>query len=428
MGVELPTTEFSDIPDELWLELESHAHDGAQGHAGQVQLLDEEGRFRSESKLAQSISTLSEDSLRGMYRDMAMIRRFDTEATALQRQGQLALWVPLRGQEAAQIGSGTATLAQDYVFPTYREHGVALTRGIDLADLLRLFRGISNGGWDPRITGFHLYTLVLAAQVPHAVGYAMGMQRDAARAAAQTATAQTAAAPGAGPSATADAGAPSAEPGAVVAYFGDGASSEGDVHESMVFAASFKAPVVFFCQNNQWAISVPSEVQSRIPLFNRAKGYGFPGVRVDGNDVLAVRAVTEWALERARSGKGPVLIEAYTYRQGAHTTADDPTKYRLSDEEQSWVAKDPLSRFEKYLRAEGIADDAFFAQVAAEGDAVAAKARADVLDFVAPSLEDSFRNVYAEPHPLIAEELAWHREYEAGFADENSGSAQEGGH
>ncbi|ASN53296.1 pyruvate dehydrogenase (acetyl-transferring) E1 component subunit alpha [Sinomonas sp. R1AF57] len=407
MGVELPTTEFSDIPDELWLELEAHAHDGAEGHHAMVQLLDEEGRFRGDSKLASTIRGLSADSLRGMYRDMAAVRRFDLEATALQRQGQLSLWVPVRGQEAAQIGSGRATQSQDYLFPTYREHGVALTRGVELGELLRLFRGISNGGWDPRQTGFHLYTLVLAAQVPHAVGYAMGMQRDAARAQAAG-------------SAPAD-----SERGAVVAYFGDGASSEGDVHESMVFAASFKAPVVFFCQNNQWAISVPAEVQSRVPLFNRAKGYGFPGVRVDGNDVLAVYAVTQWALERARSGKGPVLIEAFTYRLGAHTTADDPSKYRLTDEEKSWVAKDPLARFEKYLRDQGIADDAFFADVAAEGDALAAKARADVLSFAPPTMEDAFSHVYAEAHPLVAEELAWHRDYEAGFADPDGAAVAE---
>ncbi|GAB3272469.1 pyruvate dehydrogenase (acetyl-transferring) E1 component subunit alpha [Sinomonas notoginsengisoli] len=406
MGVELPTTEFSDIPDELWLELETHAHEGTEGHGEMIQLLDEEGRFRSDSKLAGLIGELGPDALLGMYRDMAMIRRFDAEATALQRQGQLALWVPLRGQEGAQIGSGSATRAQDYIFPSYREHGVALTRGVDLAELLRLFRGLSNGGWDPRATGFHLYTMVLAAQVPHAVGYAMGIQRDAARAAAKGAADGT------------SRGQAAVDPAAVVAYFGDGASSEGDIHESMVFAASFKAPIVFFCQNNQWAISVPAEVQSRVPLFNRAKGYGFPGVRVDGNDVLAVHAVTQWALARARNGKGPVLIEAFTYRLGAHTTADDPTKYRLSDEEKSWAAKDPVARFEKYLRAEGIADEAFFAQVAADGDALASQARHDILDFASPDMQEAFAHVYAEAHPLVAEELAWHREYQAGFADQ----------
>ncbi|WP_138444728.1 pyruvate dehydrogenase (acetyl-transferring) E1 component subunit alpha [Sinomonas susongensis] len=407
MAGELPTTEFDDIPEELLDELEALAQERTEGHVNMVQLLDEEGRFHHRSHFAERASAWNGDELRGLYRDMAMIRRFDAEATALQRQGQLSLWVPVRGQEAAQIGSGRATLPQDYIFPTYREHGVALTRGVELGELLRQFRGVSNGGWDPTETNFHLYTLVLAAQVPHAVGYAMALQRDASRAAG--------------------AGRPLPESAAVVAYFGDGASSEGDIHESMVFAASFKAPVVFFCQNNQWAISVPTQVQSRIPLHNRAKGYGFPGLRVDGNDVLAVRAVTEWALERARSGKGPVLIEAYTYRQGAHTTADDPTKYRLTAEEESWLAKDPVTRFEKFLRAEGHADDAFFAEVAAEGDALAAKSRKDVLAFEPPSLAEEMQNVYSERHPLVDEELAWHLQYEAGFADADA-NAVEGGH
>jgi pyruvate dehydrogenase E1 component alpha subunit len=407
MAGHLPTTEFDDIPDELLDELEALAHNRTEGHVQMVQLVDEQGRFHNGTHFSERARRLSRDELRGLYRDMAITRRFDVEATALQRQGQLALWPPGRGQEAAQIGSGRATRPEDYLFPTYREHGVALTRGVELGELLRLFRGVSNGGWDPTETNFHLYTLVLAAQVPHAVGYAMGIQRDAARAKA--------------------AGRDPGDSPAVVAYFGDGASSEGDIHESMVFAASFKAPVVFFCQNNQWAISVPTQVQSRIPLHNRAKGYGFPGLRVDGNDVLAVKAVTEWALDRARSGKGPVLIEAYTYRQGAHTTADDPTKYRLTEDEQAWLEKDPIARFEKFLRAEGHADDDFFAAVAAEGDALAAKSRKEVLAFEAPTLAEEMGNVYAERHPLVEEELAWHLQYEAGFADAEA-ETKEGGH
>jgi pyruvate dehydrogenase E1 component alpha subunit len=205
---------------------------------------------------------------------------------------------------------------------------------------------------------------------------------------------------------------------AVIAYFGDGASSEGDVHESMVFASSYNAPVVFFCQNNHWAISVPTNVQTRVPLSNRAKGYGFPGIRVDGNDVIAVHAVTEWALEHARQGKGPVLIEAFTYRVGAHTTADDPTKYRPSSEEDAWRAKDPLLRLEKYLRAEGLADDAFFAKVKADGDELAAYVRRTTQDLETPDIRSAFANTYAEAHPLVAEELAWFEEYSAGFAGE----------
>ncbi|MFD1212203.1 pyruvate dehydrogenase (acetyl-transferring) E1 component subunit alpha [Arthrobacter sp. GCM10027362] len=393
MGAEhLPTTEF-EIED---LGQSIGAPGGPAEDPTMVQLLDADGVLREDPTYSPLLADLDAGALRGLYRDMFIVRRFDVEATALQRQGQLALWPPLQGQEAAQIGSGRAFQPQDYVFPTYREHGVALARGLDLSNLLRQFRGISSGGWDPREHNFHLYTLVLAAQTLHAVGYAMGIQRDQADA-------------------------------VTIAYFGDGASSEGDVHESMVFAASNQAPVVFFCQNNQWAISVPSEVQSRIPLANRASGYGFPGIRVDGNDVLAVRAVTEWALRHARTGRGPVLIEAFTYRMSAHTTADDPTKYRLAAEEDSWKRKDPLRRMEKYLRAQGLADDAFFDDLKDEGDAFAKQIRAAVLAMEGPEFEASFNAVYADPHPLVAEELAWFKQYESGFADLDGGTEANAG-
>ena len=153
---------------------------------------------------------------------------------------------------------------------------------------------------------------------------------------------------------------------AVIAHFGDGASSQGDVNEAFIFAASYNAPVVFFCQNNQWAISEPIERQTRIPLYQRALGFGFPGVRVDGNDVLATYAVTQAALQRARDGQGPTFVEAYTYRMGAHTTTDDPTRYRLSDDVEHWKLKDPIARVEVYLKRNGLADDDFFEAVQAE--------------------------------------------------------------
>ena len=397
----LPSTEFDGTGMDDQLEAEAEAQLGAPAEP-MVQLLDPDGTLGSDPVFSKYAEKLDPDTLRGFYADMAKIRRFDVEATALQRQGQLALWVPLTGQEAAQIGSGRASQPQDYIFPTYREHGVALTRNVDLAELLRQFRGVSNGGWNPKDTNFHLYTLVLAAQTPHAVGYAMGIQRDQKLAAANAV-------------ASGEAGQAVEPNAAVMVYFGDGASSEGDVHESMVFAASYQAPVVFFCQNNHWAISVPSSVQTRIPLANRAKGYGFPGIRVDGNDVIAVHAVTEWALERAREGHGPVLIEAFTYRVGAHTTADDPTKYRESAEESLWRAKDPLARLEKYLRAQGLADDSFFEQVKADGDELAKYVRSTTHGLEVPDIRDAFASVYAEQHPLIAEELAWFEEYSAGF-------------
>lgn len=405
----LPSTEFdgTDVDDQLEAEAEAAL---GEPPVEMVQLLGPDGKLGTDAMFSEYADRLDAEKLRGFYADMAAIRRFDQEATALQRQGQLALWVPLTGQEAAQIGSGRASQPQDYIFPTYREHGVALTRNVDLAELLRQFRGISNGGWNPKDTNFHLYTLVLAAQTPHAVGYAMGIQRDQRLAEANGMAESGAAEPKA----------------AVMVYFGDGASSEGDVHESMVFASSYKAPVVFFCQNNHWAISVPTAVQTRVPLSNRAKGYGFPGIRVDGNDVIAVHAVTEWALEHARQGNGPVLIEAFTYRVGAHTTADDPTKYRASSEEAMWRAKDPLERLEKYLRSEDMADEAFFKQVAADGDELAAYIRKSTYDSDTPDIRTAFANTYVEAHPLVAEELAWFEEYTAGFAGEDT--AEGAGH
>jgi 2-oxoisovalerate dehydrogenase E1 component alpha subunit len=400
MGTHLPSTEFDGTAVDDQREADAEAVMG-EPPAQMVQLLAPDGTLGFDPVYTEYAKKLTPEALRGLYADMAAIRRFDVEATALQRQGQLALWVPLTGQEAAQIGSGRASQPQDYIFPTYREHGVALTRNVDLAELLRQFRGVSNGGWNPKDTNFHLYTLVLAAQTLHAVGYAMGIQRDQKLAASNAAATESS----------------NAEPdAAVIAYFGDGASSEGDVHESMVFASSYNAPVVFFCQNNHWAISVPTNVQTRVPLSNRAKGYGFPGIRVDGNDVIAVHAVTEWALEYARQGKGPVLVEAFTYRVGAHTTADDPTKYRQSAEEDAWRAKDPLARLEKYLRTEGLADDAFFAKVKADGDELAAYVRRTTHDLETPDIRSAFANTYVEAHPLVAEELAWFEEYTAGFA------------
>ncbi len=337
-----------------------------------------------------------------MYRLMATERRVDQEGTSLQRQGQLALWVPAVGQEGAQAGALTALREDDWIFPTYREHLFALGRGVTPGQLLALFRGVAHAGWAAEDHRMQPYTLVLAAQALHATGYAWGISRDQAGW---------------------DAERRRAEGQVVLACYGDGASSEGDIHESMVFAASYDLPVVFFCQNNQWAISVPAATQTRVPLARRAAGYGFEGVTVDGNDPLAMHAVTAWAAEQARTGAGPVLIEAHTFRGGAHTTADDPTKYRTRAEEEAWAAVDPLARLEAHLRATGAAGpdpDRFFADVATEGEELARRTREAVLtmtgDAVAP-LDTVFETVYAEAHPLVAEELAWHRQWQAGFAD-----------
>ncbi len=352
-----------------------------------VQLLTPEGVLRSHPDHA---LTLTEQQWRDRYEDLVMVRRLDTEATALQRHGELGLWAPCQGQEAAQVGAAHATRPADRIFPTYREHGMAYVRGVDPVTLLGLFRGTTLGGWDPAEHGFNLYTIVIGDQTLHAVGYAMGIQRDR----------------------TDD---------AVLVCFGDGASSQGDVAESFVYAAVNDAPVVFFCQNNQWAISEPLERQTRIPLFKRAAGYGFPGVRVDGNDVLAVQAVVAAAMDRARSGGGPTLVEAFTYRMGAHTTSDDPTRYRTTAEGEAWKLKDPIERVRAHLVRSGMADTAFLADVQARADALGERMRTACRALPDPAPTSMFDDVYATPHPVIDRERAWLGSYLASFADTAGG-------
>ncbi|MFD3676152.1 pyruvate dehydrogenase (acetyl-transferring) E1 component subunit alpha [Streptomyces sp. NPDC058613] len=355
-----------------------------------VQLLTPEGDRVDASNSAELaefapfVADITTEDLRGLYRDMVLTRRFDGEATALQRQGELGLWASLLGQEAAQIGSARALNDEDYVFPTYREHGVAWCRGVDPTNLLGMFRGVNHGGWDPKINNFHLYTIVIGSQTLHATGYAMGVAKDGADS-------------------------------AVIAYFGDGASSQGDVAEAFTFSAVYNSPVVFFCQNNQWAISEPTERQMRVPLYQRAQGFGFPGVRVDGNDVLACLAVTRWALDRARRGEGPTLVEAFTYRMGAHTTSDDPTKYRRDEETAAWEAKDPILRLRTHLLASGGADEAFFAELEVESEALGKRVREAVRAMPDPDTMAIFENVYADGHALVDEERAQFAAYLASF-------------
>ncbi|ACZ32223.1 pyruvate dehydrogenase (acetyl-transferring) E1 component, alpha subunit [Xylanimonas cellulosilytica DSM 15894] len=366
--------------------------DLATGEQGLLQLLDPAGVRTSTPEnqpYRDRVAHLTADHLRAMYRDMVLTRCFDDEATALQRQGELALFAQARGQEAAQVGSAHALAPQDYVFPSYREHGVLHVRGVDPIDRLRLYRGEDHGGWDPREHNAHLYTLVLGSQVLHATGYAMGVQRD-------------------GLVGTGD---PTRDT-AVVAYFGDGTTSQGDVHEAMVFAAVNDAPTVFFLQNNQWAISEPTTRQAKVPLANRGLGYGIPSVRVDGNDVLACYAVTLEALERAHSGGGPTLIEAFTYRMGAHTTSDDPTRYRSREEEDYWRRRDPLDRLEAHLKATGAWDQTWWDGVEADAEALAARIRTETRELGAPPASAMFQHVYATPHATVADDAAWLAEYQ----------------
>ncbi|MGH3400879.1 MAG: pyruvate dehydrogenase (acetyl-transferring) E1 component subunit alpha [Streptosporangiaceae bacterium] len=360
-----------------------------------VQLLTPEGERVEHPGYPLEISA---EEVKALYRDLVIVRRIDFEAIALQRQGELGIWASLLGQEAAQVGSGRALEPRDMAFPTYREHGVAWCRGLDPALLLGLYRGVSHGGWDPRAHNFHLYTIVIGSQTLHATGYAMGIQRD---------------------------GAVGEDGEAVIAYFGDGATSQGDVNEAFIWASVNNAPVVFFCQNNQWAISEPLERQSRQPLYLRAHGFGFPGVRVDGNDVLACLAVTRKAMKAAREGQGPTLIEAFTYRMGAHTTTDDPTRYRLSAELESWKLKDPIARVKQYLIRSEQADMQFFDEVDAEADEVGLRVREACLTMPDPQPAAMFDNVYTGQTAQLEAERAGFTAYLDSFVGDDAELAHE---
>ena len=358
-----------------------------------VQLITPTGARRQNPAFDPWVAGLTPDELRGLYEDMVVVRRMDAEATALQRQGELGLWPPVLGQEAAQIGSGRALRDDDFVFSSYREHGVAYCRGVKPAQVTPVWRGVAASGWNPYDVNMAAPQVIIGAQTLHAVGYAMGIQNDGDDAVA-------------------------------IAYFGDGATSEGDVNEAMVFAASFRAPVIFFCQNNQWAISEPVGLQAQRSIAERAPGFGIPSLRVDGNDVLAVMAATRIALDRARTGGGPTFIEAVTYRMGPHTTADDPTRYRPQGELEEWRAKDPIARFAAFLTEAGILDDDTVAAVAARADAVAMELRAACIALRDPAALTVFDNVYAEPNSTIDRERDHYARYLAMFGDSGEGQVR----
>ena len=334
-----------------------------------VLLLDAEGgavRHPTYSPL------LSADEVRDAYRTMFLARRIDVEGTNLQRQGQLALWAPAKGQEAAQIGAITALRPTDMVYPSYRELAMGMHRGLDPVAILQIMRGISHATWDVDALRFGLFAFVVGAQSLQATGYAMGVTLDGADE-------------------------------VVLVCLGDGATSEGHVSEALNFAAVFNAPVIFLVQNNQYAISVPTSAQFRGAPAARAAGFGMPGIRVDGNDLLAVHAVVAEAAARARAGGGPTLIEAMTYRIGAHTTADDPTRYRSREEEELWAGRDPLVRTERWLRDQGT-PESYFSDLATEGDELATDVRARVLALVPDGITQLYDHVLAEPSAALVEE------------------------
>jgi 2-oxoisovalerate dehydrogenase E1 component alpha subunit len=356
-----------------------------------ARLLTPDGERIADPELERWVEDVDASALRDLYRDMVLVRRIDTEGVALQRQGQLALWPPCQGQEATQIGTARAMRSDDFAFPSYRETGVVYARGAQPEDYVLAWRGEEHSTYNPYDINAATPQIIIGAQSLHAVGYAMGVQRDGADQVS-------------------------------VAYFGDGATSQGDVNEAMVFASSYRAPVVFVCTNNQWAISEPVSVQAKYPIAGRAPGFGIPSMRVDGNDVLACLAAMRWALDHARQGNGPAFIEAVTYRMGPHTTSDDPTRYRDKEEVEAWRRRDPIARLEALLRAQGDFDDAFAASVEADADALARKVREAAMGVVTREPITVLDHVYAESHSGIDEQREWFGAYLDGFASAEAGA------
>ena len=348
-----------------------------------VQLLGPDGTLNPDPAWPLEITP---ELCRELHRRMSLARSFDDAALALQRQGELGLWLQSLGQEAAQVGSMLALRSTDHVFPSYREQAAALCRGITPAELLVQWRGNAHSGWDPARYRFHIYTLVLAAQLPHATGYAMGVQRDGTDE-------------------------------IVLAYFGDGATSQGEANEAFNWAAAAEVPLLFFCQNNQWAISTPTRTQMRAPLHQRARGFGLDSHLVDGNDVLAVLAVTRAVAAQIRSGGGPALIEAVTYRMAGHSTSDDPGRYRNQSELDSWSARDPIARLDALLVDRGWADAEYREELAAECAALAEETRRVCREFGPVDVSGVFTSALAEQTPLLAEEQRNHEALVASYED-----------
>lgn len=327
-----------------------------------------------------------------MYRNMVLARELDRRMLALQRQGRIGTYAMLEGQEAVQIGSALALEPNDFVFPSYREHGVQVTRGLPIEVLLAYWKGLPNANWDMERYRTAIVTVPIASQLPHAVGYSYFTKLRG-------------------------------ESTVSVAYFGDGATSETDFHSGMNFAGVWKTPTVFICANNLYAISVPYDKQTASEtIAQKANAYGFEGLRVDGMDPIAVYLATRLAAKRARDGKGPTLIEAMTYRYGPHATADDPTLYRSDDEVEEWKAKDAIERLRRFLEKRGEWDQRSGEKVAIEvSDAVDAAITAIEAESL-PTRDDAIRHGFARIPEHVAAQLnsmeRAHGEEETSFTDD----------
>jgi len=336
-----------------------------------LEILDASGRVRKDLE-----PRLAPDDLRRMYELMVLTRAADLKALKLQRQGRMGTFASSQGHEACQIGAAFPLRETDWFFPYFRDLGIYLARGYPLALYYHSWMGNEAGLKPPEGVNVFPYAIPVASQIIHATGAGL-----AARILKKDIVA--------------------------VSTFGDGATSEGDFHEGLNFAGVFSTPTVFVCYNNQWAISTPRSRQTAAPtLAQKAVAYGFPGIAVDGNDVLAVHAAVSEALDRARSGKGPTLIEAQTYRMGHHTTSDDATKYRDSSELAEWEKRDPIKRFQAYLGSKGLWDLEFERAVAAQAEAEIERAVAEAESRPPASPEDIFSYTFKDLPPALAEQLA----------------------
>ncbi len=338
-----------------------------------VQLVAQDGTATAESRYRRD---LPPETLVWLYENLVVTRDLDIEFVNLQRQGEFALYASCRGQEAAQVGAAACLRKTDWLFPQFRELGVFLVRGIAPTQLAAVWRGAWHGGLDFTAKCCAPIAIPIATHALHAVGAAMAAQR-------------------------------LGEDSLTVAFLGDGATSEGDAHEAMNLAAVEKAPCIFYIQNNQWAISVPASRQYAAPtIAHRAAGYGMPGIRVDGNDILACYAVMTEAAERARSGDGPTLIEAVTYRMEPHTTSDDATRYRTTGELAEWSARDPISRYRTHLRHRGVLTERLEARVQARSARLRAELRDGVVGAPDVDVDEVFDHVYAQITPVLAAQRA----------------------
>jgi 2-oxoisovalerate dehydrogenase E1 component alpha subunit len=338
-----------------------------------VQLIDEHGVPHDHPQYRLPPERMLVDG----YAELVKGRRINDQAGALVRQGRLAVYPSSHGQEACQIAATMVLKDQDWLFPTYRDTVSIISRGVDPIETLTLLRGDWHSGYDPYARNVAPQSTPLATQLIHAVGVAHAAKLKG-------------------------------EDTVVMALCGDGATSEGDFHEALNFAAVFHAPVVFFIQNNEYAISVPLARQTVAPsLAHKGIGYGVPAERADGNDLAGLLAVLGQAVDKARAGEGPQLIEAHTYRVQAHTNADDATRYRNDEEVTPWLERDPLKRLEAYLVQRGLLDDAQKQAAAAAADEAAEELRIGLMQEVQPDPAELFEHLYAEKTPQLKEQAAF---------------------